>query len=491
MKIATALIAVILASPFLTANSCKRNIEPNPEPVTPACASCKKINSAAELATLSLKAGDTIVMRSGDWVNERLIFNGTGTEQSPIVLMAEKPGQTILKGISSLVIDGSWLVVNGLNFTNGDLSASKFSVVDFTAASRNCRLTNTSITGYNPADPTIDYLWVSMNGKSNRLDHCYIQGKAHQGPTVVVLGANDAIGHRIDHNYFGSRPELGNNGGETIRVGTSPFYLTESLVVIEENIFDKCNGETEIISNKMSRNTIRNNMFFECKGTLCLRHGNNSAVYGNIFFGNHEAGTGGIRIIGEGHLVYNNYLQGLAATGQTCAISLLDGVPNSLPNGYFQVKNVQVAGNTIVNCAQGFDIGAGKGGNNRSVAPANCAIANNLVQLQQGATLVAFTDTPENFKYEGNIAYGLSAGTNLPSGFIEADPKLAITEYETFAPSTGSPVFGAFTGTYPFFQSQDVGAKQLDEMHKDLLKAKEVGPVWIKELGDNLKIKAL
>lgn len=491
MRIATVLIAVILASHFLVANSCKKNNEPNPEPGNTACASCKKINSAAELATLTLKAGDTVVMRSGDWVNERLIFKGTGTEQSPIVLMAEKDGQTILKGTSSLAIDGNWLVVNGLNFKDGDLGASKWNVVDFSSASENCRLTNTSITNYNPADPSIDYGWVSMNGKNNRLDHCYIQGKAHQGPTVVLWGANEAIAHRIDHNYFGSRPELGNNGGETIRVGTSTYYLSESLVVIEENIFDKCSGETEIISNKMSRNTIRNNLFFESKGTLCLRHGNNSEVYGNYIFGNNEAGTGGIRIIGEGHLVYNNYQQGIAATGQTCAVAMLDGVPNSLPNGYFQVKNVKVVGNTIVNCAQGFDIGAGKGGNNRTVPPANCTIANNLVQQKQGATLVAFTDTAENFIYEGNITYGMSAGTSLPAGFIEADPKLSITEYGTYSPSTGSPVFGAYTGTYPFFQSQDVGAKPLDETHKNLLNAKGIGPVWVNGLGNNLKIKTL
>ena len=135
--------------------------------------------------------------------NQKLTFKGTGTSLKPIVLIAEKAGLVILKGTSSLSIDGSWLVVDGLNFKNGDLSISKLNIVNFTAASRNCRLTNTSMVDYNPTDQSIDYRWISLNGKNHRVDHCYIKGKAHLGPTVVIWGANDALNHRIDHNYFG------------------------------------------------------------------------------------------------------------------------------------------------------------------------------------------------------------------------------------------------------------------------------------------------
>lgn len=453
------------------------------------CKSCKLIKSATELAALNPMAGDTILMSAGDWSNQRLIFKGNGTEQKPIVLMAEKEGQVNLKGTSSLSIDGSWLVVNGLNFKNGELSVSKLNVVDFTAASRNCRLTNTAIVDYNPVDQSIDYRWVSLNGKNHRVDHCYIKGKAHLGPTVVIWGANDALNHKIDHNYFGSRPELGSNGGETIRVGTSAYYLAESLNIIEENIFDKCNGETEIISNKMSRNIIRNNFFFESTGTLCLRHGNNSEVYGNYLIGNNVKDAGGIRIVGENHLVYNNYLQGIVTTGQTCAIALLDGVPNSEPSGYFQVKNVKVVGNTIVNCAQGFDIGAGKGGNNRTVPPANCVISNNVAQLKSGTALIRFTDAPESFIYAGNIAFGMGTVTGLPTGFLISDTKLVLNGHMTYEAAASSPVIGAFVGTYSFFQSADAGANKLDDLHKKLLKAIEIGPLWLSGLGAQLIIK--
>lgn len=471
----------------LSVINCKKSGPEEEKPsegTSPVCTSCKTVTSAAELSAITLVPGDTVVMKSGDWKDQKVIFKAKGTMQSPIVLMAEKAGEVIMKASSSVRIDGEYLEVNGLNFKEGKLEAGQF-LVDFTSSSLGCRLTNTSITDYNPADAAIDYRWVSMNGTRNRLDHCYIKGKAHQGATVVIWGKNAALDHRIDHNYFGNRPDLGNNGGETIRVGTSDYYLTQSNVIIEENIFDKCNGETEIISNKMSKNIIRNNLFFESRGTLCLRHGNDTEVYGNYIIGNGVADVGGIRIVGENHLVYNNYIQGVAQTGQFCAISLLDGVPNSAPSGYFQVKNAKIVGNTIVHCSQAFEIGAGKGGNGRTMPPANCTVANNLVQQKAGATLLKLADTPENFTYMGNMAY-VTGTVVMPQGFIQINQPLGITAFGTYEPQTGSPVFGAFQGSFPFFTSADVGAKALDDKRKALLKSEGIGPSWVAGLGNGL-----
>jgi poly(beta-D-mannuronate) lyase len=204
--------------------------------------------------------------------------------------------------------------------------------------------------------------------------------------------------------------------------------------------------------------------------------------------GNNTAAPGGIRIVGENHLVYNNYLQGIVSTGQTCAISLLDGVPNSAPSEYFQVKNVKIVGNTIVNCAEAFEIGAGKGGNKRTVPPTNCTIANNLVQQKGGATLLTLADTPTNFTYTGNMAY--ATGVTMPEGFTQITQLLGTTTFGTYEPQSGSPVFGAFQGTFPFYTSADVGAKALDDMHKALLKAEGIGPSWVQDLGKTIVIKA-
>ena len=74
--------------------------------------------------------------------------------------------------------------------------------------------------------------------------------------------------HRIDHNYFGHRPILGSNGGETLRIGTSHYSMSNSFTVVEDNYFDRCDGEEEIISNESGGNVFRRNVFFESRGTL-------------------------------------------------------------------------------------------------------------------------------------------------------------------------------------------------------------------------------
>ena len=116
----------------------------------------------------------------------------------------------------------------------------------------------------NPERFESDY-WVGIYGKNNRFDHNYLTGKRNHGVTLAVRLNTEASRenhHRIDHNYFGHRPILGANGGETLRVGTSHYSLTNSNTVVEYNYFDRCNGEHEIISSKSCQNIYRHNTFY-------------------------------------------------------------------------------------------------------------------------------------------------------------------------------------------------------------------------------------
>ena len=89
--------------------------------------------------------------------------------------------------------------------------------------------------------------------------------------------------HRIDHNHFGHRPPLRRNGGETIRVGNSWSSMSSSGTLVERNLFDRCDGELEIISSKSSDNVYRQNTLRACAGMLTLRHGNRCLVADNYF----------------------------------------------------------------------------------------------------------------------------------------------------------------------------------------------------------------
>lgn len=393
-----------------------------------------RISSAAELEHLSLAAGDKVVLADRAWKDQRLVLKGKGSEKAPIVLTTEKPGTTKLTGHSTLLIDGEWLVVDGVYFTDG-YSIDK-DVVVFAPGSAHCRLTNSAVVGYNHPDKRVDYKWVSVFGHYNRVDHCWLEGKTHQGTTLVIWLDERPNYDRIDHNYFGSRPELGGNGGETIRIGNSTWSLHDSYTTVEENIFDHCDGELEIISNKSGRNTIRNNLFFESKGTLTLRHGNDAEVYGNYFLGNGREGTGGIRIIGEHHHVHHNYFQDLTGTGLSAAISVMAGLPNPQLTSHWQVKNARIHHNLILDCRESFSIGAGKN-RERYLSPLNTVFNDNIIVT--GYQALHLVDDSAVIRFRGNWVYRATDAPRLKEGFLSGNPGLKKTSKGMYTPGKSFP----------------------------------------------------
>ncbi len=451
------------------------------------------VSSSAEITAVltGIQPGDTLTMTSGEWINQQIIFEANGTEEQPILLRAGEPGQVVLTGTSTLRIGGTYLVADGLFFRDG--YAISGAVIEFRSGagdSHYCRLSNTVILNYNPKSINTDYKWISLYGANNRVDHCYFAGKNHSGTTLVIwfdrMYNPPAHYHQIDHNYFGHRPPLGFNGGETIRIGTSDYSMSDSYSVVEYNYFEHCDGETEIISNKSGHNTFRSNTFYECDGTLTMRHGNFATVEGNFFIGNFKSGTGGVRIIGEDHVVYNNYFQDLAGTGLRAAISIMNGVPNSPLNRYFQVKRAQVLYNTIIDCNNTIVIGAGENAE-LSLPPEDCIIANNLGKST--VKMIYEEDQPINMFWEANIMYGI-LGIENPGGILEVDPLMAVAEDGLWRPLPESPVIGAAADNYPAVSmdmdgqnrltEKDIGADEAstDPITRRPLTAEDVGPDW-------------
>ena len=422
-------------------------------------------NTPQELASAiaSSGPGDTIVMANGTWTDVVISFYAQGAEGDSITLRAETPGQVILNGNSRLKIGGSYLKVDGLWFDQGALRSGH--LIEFRRSSSrlttHSRLTNCTITNYNPPSYLTEYKWVSIYGAHNRVDHCHFAGKSHDGATVVVWlrdPPNDSpVWHRIDSNYFGHRPELGKNGGETIRIGTSSRSMQDANVTVEHNLFEECDGEIEIISNKSGNNIFRHNTFRRSSGTLTLRHGNEASVYGNYFLGEGKSGSGGVRIIGERHKVYNNYFQDLRGTGYRSALAVVNGVRNSPLNRYFQVKDAVVAFNTFVDVEETFVIGAGKS-SEQSLAPEGLQIANNLVVTRNGP-IIEYEDTPLGITYASNVFFGAESGIGQVDGILIADPSI-VFDQDVWRLSSTSVAVGAATAID--FVTHDIDGQERD-----------------------------
>jgi len=444
-----------------------------------------------EVAIKSAKASDKIILNNGEWKDVSIIFNSIGEEQNPIVLCAETPGKVIISGKSFLKISGKYLIVDGLVFRDGYID--KGAVIEFRDGpkneSNNCRITNCVIENFNHPDKTVDYKWVSLYGNNNRVDHCYFRNKEGQGCLLVVWLSEKPNYHLIDSNYFAYRPVLGNNGGEIIRIGTSDWSMYPSHTIVENNYFEQCNGEREIISNKSIYNIFRYNTFVECQGALTLRHGNYAEVYGNYFFGNNVENTGGVRIIGEGHKVYNNYFQDLEGDDAFSALSIMNGVPNSPLNRYFQVKNCIVAFNTFVNNRHSIEIGVGKDAE-ISLPPINCTIANNLVYSTKGQ-LIKFIDEPQNFSWKGNVFFGSNLGIDKNDGITIGNPQFK-KEGELFRPTNFELIEKKAIGEYEFVKDdidgqlrpkiKSIGCDEIsnEKIIRTPMNKNNTGPKWMK-----------
>ncbi len=357
-------------------------------------------------AVQNSKPGDSIILAKGIWKDAELLFEAKGTKDQPITLTVEEKGLTTLEGASYLRIAGEHLVVSGLVFKNGFTPTSE--VISFKKDKNNfasnCRLTECVIDNYsNPERREQDY-WLGIYGRNNRIDHNHIEGKSNLGVTMAVrLNSEYFIEnhHQIDHNYFGPRHTLGSNGGETLRIGTSHHSLSNSNTIVEYNYFDRCGGELEIISNKSCQNTFRNNVFYECRGTLTMRHGNETNVNNNVFIGNGVPSTGGIRVINGKQTVENNYAIGLTGYRFGGALVVMNGVPNSPLNRYFQVSDAKIKNNTFIDCdyiqlCAGSDV-------ERSATPVNSAMQNNIFYNENKDNSFTVYDDISGIHFSDNI----------------------------------------------------------------------------------------
>ncbi|MCB1996258.1 MAG: hypothetical protein H6933_13035 [Burkholderiaceae bacterium] len=323
------------------------------------------VRNSIEIADAGRRAspGDVLEMANGVWVDQVVRFESSGRVGAPITLRAQTPGRVVLTGKSRLEIQGRWLVVDGLRFEQGGLNKGD-AVVKIGGrqgvAAEDCRLTNSSIVAYNPPDPTIRYPWVELNGVRLQVDHSLFQGQNHSGPTIVVQRNSGAADFAlIEHNHFLDRIPGASNGHETIRIGTSEHAESPSNSIVRFNLFERTNGEMEVISLKAGSNEVRANTFIGVAGTVSLRHGSGNVVRDNFFDGQNLSGTGGVRVSGRDHVVMGNQFQDL--DGRLGGIVILHcGDQLRRTAGYDRVEDLLVSSNLFVRVkVPALRIGAG------------------------------------------------------------------------------------------------------------------------------------
>ena len=193
--------------------------------------------------------------------------------------------------------------------------------------------------------------------------------------------------------------------------------------MVENNLFERVDGENEAISNKSSHNTFRYNTFRDVAATLTLRHGNDATVEGNFFLGQNDTSSGGVRVIGERHRIINNYFANIDDNGGG-AIAINRGEVDVAADRLSTREGRRHRPQHVRQHA-GDDAAVRRGRSARPLLAENVTVANNLFR-SNGPSIFTGTEGA-GWTWQGNIAFGGSFGPKAgAAGITNVDPQLQL-----------------------------------------------------------------
>jgi poly(beta-D-mannuronate) lyase len=347
------------------------------------------VGSISELnnAIANASAGDEIILADGTYTSQgRINFDARAvsplpTEETPITVRANTPGRVIITGgNSSVSIRGTYLIFAGFHFR--DITST--GVLMELVAATHCRITNCLFERVNKTGGVIEVRGLNSDASQfvgsstyNQVDHCTFQNNRRVQIENFIVNhpryVSPDLGNMhntYSHNHFLNHVESSQEEAFQIGRGSDGYaaeFSTDAYITIEYNLFENYHGDNELISNKSSSNTYRNNVVVNCMGALQIRGGDDCIIDGNIFY---EDGSSdaqyykGILTQGTGHRITNNYVEGPGSV-----IGIRYGNSGSRPNS----ANVTVANNTIRDSNRGYCFITGS-----EVAPRNITFLNNV-----------------------------------------------------------------------------------------------------------------
>jgi poly(beta-D-mannuronate) lyase len=398
-----------------------------------ASAATYEVNSILDLQERINAAvpGDSIIVHNGVYTtNASITVNRQGTLTNPIRIVAKTIGGVEINGTHGFDVrsPAAHIVIEGFLFTH--LSGRN----QVRTGATHIRFTR------NFFECTGSGAYLTIAGDDAQVDRNEFRNKSTLGNMIDVRGTGSQIARRvwIHHNYFHDFTSPGGNGAETIRFGLSGLSLSDGFGLIEHNLFERCTGENELISNKSSSNTYRYNTIVDSPGgELTLRHGNDCIVYGNYF-----RNSAGMRIYGDRHQVFSNYLEG------TIGINIGNGdgeVADGAPlTSHDRPDNCVIAFNTLINNTRNYFMT----GRTNGLGAINTIFANNIIQ--GGGAAAGLNGIYLGGTWIGNVIWETSSAGVMPAGTYEvADPLLVSRAKGVFRPQRGSPAIDSAVGEFP------------------------------------------
>ncbi len=320
----------------------------------------------------ALKKGDTLIIKNGTYDSVKINLSCKGDLKNNITIQAES-NKVIFKGTPNIQISGCFIKVIGITFDKLKKHPNTIQIMG-----SNNRVSQCSFLNYNFVHDHI----INVQDTYHRIDNCLFKNITQAGLCIFLYRPTPIENYiLIDNNTFCDRLSVkgATNGLEIIRIGTSDQSLSSSKTMVINNMLINCNGEVEAISVKCCDNIIFGNQILNSTGTITLRHGNNNSVVKNIIDGNNKANSGGVRIIGNNHLILQNFISNIKSVEDdiNVAICVCNGQPKPELNGYWTPHDCIIKKNIIYKCSLGFGIGC-KVKSDSIDKPINISICDNI-----------------------------------------------------------------------------------------------------------------
>ena len=378
--------------------------------------------------------GDTIIVANGSYTTSAPItIKCVGTSSAPILIKAAATGGSTIAGSSGFQFKSpaAWVTVQGFVFTHtGDQL-----IID--SGTSHCRISRNTIELTIPTGA--DQAYVRINGDDVEFDRNELRNKNSVGQGLDIQGDGvSQVARRlcVHHNYFHDFAyQNGANGVETVRWGLGLYSASTGDGLMEYNLFDHCDGEVEMVSNKSCGNTYRYNTFTNTAHTqFTLRQGTDCRVSGNYFIN-----TVGLRIFGDRHQIYSNYF-----ANNSAAIEIGNGDSQDIFGGgnHDQPDDCVIAFNTLINNTQQYWMDT-----HYTLGASNTTFANNIIV--GGGSVATFGGPYVSPVWSSNIIWNTSAGSLPSAGYASINPLLVADSNGIFHLASTSPAIGAATGSYP------------------------------------------
>ena len=308
--------------------------------------------SAAYSAYTTLPDNDRVLLADGT-------YNQSGTKS----LTKNATGYTTFRAqnIGGAILTGDPIELNSdkIIFEGFDIQWSKASGNYGEINANNCIFRRNKV---HLGNGTGTQHWQVVLGNNNIINNNEFYSKATQG-NMLLVGSSDAIvtGTQVYKNHFHDQTTAG-SGGETLRVGSSETAWIDFSSNIYLNLFERCDGDPEMLCIKSSYNNIHHNTILNCNASLSLRHGNFNKVEDNYIKNT------GFRFFGHGHSIKRNQI---------------------LEDSRNQLRGHMV----FLNGDQQDDVGAiGTIGapNNQHAQVYDCIIEDNVIMAKNATSLIIF-----------------------------------------------------------------------------------------------------